>query len=568
MRQFIRNRKLSTKLYIVLSIAILVILASSFLFITTILTGSKELRQELYDHLYQSTYYLLNADRDLYQADQAIFTGFFADAGGAFQENIEQVEQRMQAAEEILIYSQNLDEAMVEESFANFYQAFNQWKSAAGSFSATIDDQNVGEMLIDMREQFETARNEIDFLQQEMENETVVIINRLEADTNNIIWTTAITVIVFILLLIILGAILIKQITKPLHQLVAVNQQVASGDLDVSITGTERQDEIGKLAKSTNQMVEELKAMVGGVQSIAHQVNQQSEDLSLAAEQVSQGSQQIAITMDEMAHGAEQQAEASSDISTTMESLHRQIALSATEGQALQQSSLEIIKLSEESESQLHQSVQQMQDITAVMQTTVSKVQSLEQQSNKISTLIDVIQQIADQTNLLALNAAIESARAGEAGKGFAVVADEVRKLAEQVSESVAEITSIIGGVQSETKEVAVVLEGGYATVELGNQRVHASEESFQTIQTQMEEMMIRINTISDNLQQVQTDSERVTEAGADIASTSEEVAAGIEESAATAQQQSSSMEEMAGNAESLANLSQNLNQLIVKFKL
>lgn len=155
MRQFIRNRKLSTKLYIVLSIAILVILSSSSLFITTILTGSKELRQELYDHLYQSTYYLLNADRDLYQADQAIFTGFFADAGGAFQENIEQVEQRMQAAEEILIHSQNLDEAMVEESFANFYQAFNQWKSAAGSFSATIDDQNVGEMLIDMRGQFE-----------------------------------------------------------------------------------------------------------------------------------------------------------------------------------------------------------------------------------------------------------------------------------------------------------------------------------------------------------------------------------------------------------------------------
>ncbi|GEL77628.1 putative sensory transducer protein YvaQ [Tenuibacillus multivorans] len=371
---------------------------------------------------------------------------------------------------------------------------------------------------------------------------------------------------------IILGGLLLifvsRGIRKHLKKVVLVSNEVAAGHLNVKKLDNLGKDEIGEIANSMNAMIDNLRDMVSKVQGISETVSSQSEELTQSANEVSNGAEQVAATMEELSSSAEQQSHSSNQISNLSNQLNQQIDEANEGGKALRSVSSEVKEQSTNGNKQIEMSVQQMNEITTIVAEAVEKVEHLEEYSTEISKLIDVIQDIAEQTNLLALNAAIEAARAGESGKGFAVVADEVRKLAEQVAESVKEITGIIQGIQTETKSVVQSLELGHNKVMSGNQQIKVSQDSFHSINSAVDEMITQIKNASHNLREVASHSQNVLAASEEIAANSEEAAAGIEQSSATAQQQSSSMQEITSSAESLSQLAEDMNDLIRRFKL
>lgn len=359
-----------------------------------------------------------------------------------------------------------------------------------------------------------------------------------------------------------------RAVSRNLNEVVAVANRIAKGELNNPEINYKGKDEIGRLAAAVNMMSENLKMTIQQVYGVSQAVSSQSEELSHSADEVKAGSQQVASTMQELASGSEAQAKHASDLSAFMETFSESMKEASENGQSVLASSKNVLDMTAKGSAFMHASIKQMGIIDQIVQDGVQKMKGLDAQSQEISKLVSVIKDIADQTNLLALNAAIEAARAGEQGRGFAVVADEVRKLAEQVSVSVADITGIVSGIQTESANVAESLQGGYLEVEKGTSQIKTTGETFEDISGAINEMAANIYSITEKLDEMNEKSRQMGNAVEEIASVSEEAAAGVEQTSASAQQTSSSMEEISRSSEDLSKMAEELNRLVSNFKL
>ncbi|SFJ52652.1 methyl-accepting chemotaxis protein [Halobacillus dabanensis] len=359
-----------------------------------------------------------------------------------------------------------------------------------------------------------------------------------------------------------------RMVTRNLHEVVDVSNQIADGNLSIQAIEYDGKDEIGQLAQSINTMSTNLKEMISQISEVSETVSSQSEELTQSANEVRSGSEQVAVTMQELASGSESQANNATDLSSAMTTFSTQVEEANANGENIRQSSENVLGMTTEGSQLMNLSVQQMAAIDKIVQEAVQKVKGLDSQSQEISKLVSVIRDIADQTNLLALNAAIEAARAGEHGKGFAVVADEVRKLAEQVAESVTDITGIVESIQTESADMAESLQGGYQEVEKGTSQMKTTRETFTKINEAAKEMTNDIQSVTSNLSAISASSQEMNASVEEIASISEEAAAGVEQTSASAQQTSSSMEEVADSSNELSKLAETLNGYVQKFKI
>lgn len=374
-------------------------------------------------------------------------------------------------------------------------------------------------------------------------------------------------IIIAIVVAAIIVALCINMIMKPLFVLRKTTQQISEGDLTIQID-ERKNNEIGDLAHDFATMVSSLREMIEKVRDTTDNVSAASEELAAGAEETSRSVEHVTMAIQEMSTGSERQV---TGVQIGADAIHRmservsEISSHVTE---VSQSMSDAATASAKGNESVINVTQQIYEIQLTVDRLSEIITNLNTQSSEIGGIVDLIRNIAKQTNLLALNASIEAARAGEHGKGFAVVADEVRKLASESGESAERIGNLITGMQGIVAQSIEVMDQAKENVTGGILAVDTSGRSFSRINRAIKAVSGKMNDVTSTIDNLNSDAHDVVESIEDIASISEEAASNTETISAAAEEQLASMQEVSSAATDLTRLSEQLKQLVSRFKV
>ena len=367
-----------------------------------------------------------------------------------------------------------------------------------------------------------------------------------------------------------LGWIIVKQISNRLNDVVKYLGILSTGDFSkaVSQSSLEDQSEFGSVSRAVDEMKNNVNSLIKQLGDAAQQLSASSEELTANAEQSAQASNQVAGSVTTVAEGAQKQltlTDAANEIVHQISSAIQQVADNTG---IVSDSAENTASKANEGEGAIKKAVSQMKIIEEKTNDTAMVICELEEKSKQIGQIVDAISNISGQTNLLALNAAIEAARAGEAGRGFSVVAEEVRKLAEQSQDAAKQITGLINEVQMKTNSAVEFMVLGKKEVDAGTQVVSMAGSSFEEILAMVRVMTLQISEISKSIADITSGTEKMVQAVDTIDQEGKKASEQTQTISAATEEQSASTEEIASASQHLASIAEDLQKAIQRFKV
>lgn len=419
-------------------------------------------------------------------------------------------------------------------------QAFNTYQELAIPLSSSVLDNTadfatLGEQLEVMNDRYEDAIAQLNQFKRSRQATFEEAFEQYNAAQDFLFWLGIGMGIVTTLVLFGTAIPVTRMITGNLSRVVQSLREISKDDGDLTIRiETAAQDEVGDLVKYFNRFMDKLQRVVKDIV-----------DTTLPLSDLAQNLNQLTDTTN---NNISQQQGAATHAKDAVDNMNQSVIAVAESAAEAARAADEASSASSNGQSVVNNTVQSIQNLAKNVEETSHVIRQLENDSNQVGVVLDVIKGIAEQTNLLALNAAIEAARAGEQGRGFAVVADEVRTLASRTQQSTEEIQKTIEQLQSAAHKAVEVMSTGTSQAEGSVSEANKAGDSLVVIaQT--------INRISAMNGQIASSTDDQQAVARQIVGFVDEINARTDETSNNSKQLASASTELAGLAKNLENI-------------
>ncbi|KUI97619.1 methyl-accepting chemotaxis protein [Vibrio sp. MEBiC08052] len=464
---------------------------------------------------------VLNADRDLYQSAVALRDYMYLSSQqknpqeqlDAYHENQQQAYDRMLKSRE---FGERAGIKLIPQEHQTYISTFNQWKSLSENIIRLVNDDQYQPaytlLTQDQEKVFSTLRSYYDKFGEKLESrhqEVAAEIHSLEAQQELYTTVTSLfSVVVGLWFLFYIPRLISTRLQVLTDKMKELSQ--SGGDLTLRLPDNGN-NELSQLANATNEFITYLHNMLLTIEDEVSGIHNHANQLKSLTSKTGTSAAHQNTALDDIAHSI-------SELNTAISEVAQQSQRSSDESNHAR---TDVTNSHQGIQNAIHQITALVQE----MEGAASVISKLEQDSQSINSVVDVIRGIAEQTNLLALNAAIEAARAGDSGRGFAVVADEVRALAQKTQESTQSIQTTLSELNAGVKKAVDTIKSGTekavetssytdsagSAMNLIIDRVNSITDFSVQIAAATEEQSVVVNQVNNNMEQMRESSKEVT---------------------------------------------------------
>lgn len=390
----------------------------------------------------------------------------------------------------------------------------------------------------------------------------------LERDIQQTWQTALVGAIVLLVAVMLFNMYTSRQIAKRIRTLKDAAGQIADGDLTGQLPESRGKDELDDLSRSFGIMTHNIRGIIQSIGEAGHRVDLMAQDIDRGNDTAQAIVQQVSRTTEELSIGSQKIAE---DLSETVMVVDKMQSTFNSNLESTSQSVIdgrEVLTTVEEGNKAVAEQLRLAEVNRTAMAEVEQTVRELEESAVRITTMTAYVSEIAKQTTMLSLNASIEAARAGEAGRGFAVVAGEVNKLAEQSAQSVKHIYAAVGEITTSMDKVKNSVAQSMQLFGEQEQATGQTRESFSAIRESVERISTGIHQLAEDMQHSNELSTQVQQAIENISAITEQSAASSEEITASTSEQQRSFADASIKVKSLRDISAEMHQELLRFRL